>query len=282
MSDLYYDDEDEIDVRFRRGGSHRGSPVYPVAYPENHYRPVARPAYYGGPYLAAEVGGSHRRSRSHSGSGHSHASPPAPVIINKIYNEHDSEEEDRYQLAPPRHSRSRSGSVSRHSRSNSRPSSAYYSRDDWDREDRLEQTTRELERFKMREEAERKEKLLHKEMELKKLKEEKRAKEEEERLKKEKAWAVERYKLEEAEKAHKAKKEKEERERDYQKRFEADMRRMGHDDREIARLSNQRTMGDVGRPTYTRMARRYLSIETLNAFRIDFQYDQVSLPGKKD
>lgn len=133
---------------------------------------------------------------------------------------------------------------------------------------------RELDRFKMKEEQEKKELLLKKEMELQKLKEEKRAEQEQERLKKEKAAAVEKYKIEEMEKASKAKKEREEREKEYQERLEADMRMLGIDGRQMAHLAKKETSSsDCGRPTYTRMARRYLSLETLNAFQIEFQYD---------
>ena len=32
---------------------------------------------------------------------------------------------------------------------------------------------------------------------------------------------------------------------------------------------------DTGRPTYTKMSRRHLSIETLNKYRIDYEFDVV-------
>jgi hypothetical protein len=32
---------------------------------------------------------------------------------------------------------------------------------------------------------------------------------------------------------------------------------------------------DPNRPTYTRMSRKHLSIETLNVYRIDYEFDQV-------
>jgi hypothetical protein len=37
--------------------------------------------------------------------------------------------------------------------------------------------------------------------------------------------------------------------------------------------------GDSGRPTYTKMSRRHLSIETLNRYRIDYEFDVVRMIG---
>lgn len=33
------------------------------------------------------------------------------------------------------------------------------------------------------------------------------------------------------------------------------------------------------RPTYTKMSRRHLSIETLNKYRVDFEFDVVRCPS---
>lgn len=354
MGDAYYDDrvlydEDDYGLQYRRG---RASPIVPVVYPASAYGPgiVPRPTYYGGGFLAPEVAvPGHRRARSYSGSGRSYASSPpaAPVIINKIYNDYDSEDDDRHrhgQLVPPRIGRSRSGSVTHYSRTSSRRPTSYharderdygsrerrsYSREDWEREERLRQTEkeldkfkqreerelreiqrvqeqedrararrlereerekedklkkveRELERFKQREEAEklkeeelRKAKLREKEAELQKVIDERRAKEEADRLKREKQLAIEDFKREEAEKTLRAKKEREEREREYQSRLEADMRKMGLHDTQISQIAQSSGGIDPNRPMFTRMARKYISIETLNHFNIDYQYDQV-------
>jgi len=35
---------------------------------------------------------------------------------------------------------------------------------------------------------------------------------------------------------------------------------------------------EANRPIYTRMSRRHLSIETLNKFRVDYEFDHVSYP----
>ena len=256
----YYDDEDELDIRVRRG---RASPQ-PVIYPA--HRP-ARPVYYqhGSSYLVPEVSGSLHRSRS---TGHRAEPPPQPVIINnRIYNDnYDDEviEDDRYlALAPP---------VRARSRSRSRPSSFVSSREDYE----LERTRRELEKYKFAAEREEEEKRIKKQMELDRLREEKRAEEEKKRIKKEAEEAVEKFKLKEAEKAAKEKKEKEERDKEYQHRLEDDLRKSGMDERQIALVLQKNKAIDPNRPTYTRMSRRHLSIETLNRYRIDYEWDTVS------
>jgi len=110
---------------------------------------------------------------------------------------------------------------------------------------------------------------------LQRLRDEKKAEEEKKRLKKEAEAAIEKYKIEEAEKAAKAKKEKAEREEEYQKRLQEDLRKSGMDERQIAVVLKKDKGVDPNRPTYTRMSRRHLSIETLNRYRIDYEFDQV-------
>jgi len=141
----------------------------------------------------------------------------------------------------------------------------------------LERAKKELQAYKLEKEREAEEKRIKKEMELERLKEEKRAEEEKARLKKEADKAIEKYKLEEAEKAAKAKKEKEEREKEYAYRLEDDLRKSGMDERQIAVVLKKDKGVDPNRPTYTRMSRRHLSIETLNKYRIDYEFDQVRL-----
>lgn len=250
---MSYEDEDEIDIHMRRG---RASPVYD--------RPRSRPAYYhshSGGRLEVAVD-SYERSRSRGHPTH-RGSSPAPVIINKIYNEYDPEEyeeEQRYLpiVAPVR------------TRSRSRPRSPGYTREDYE----LERTRRELEKYKLQAQREEDERLLKKEIELKRLREEKRAEQEKKRAKEEAERAVKEWKIKEAEKKEKEKKEKEEREKEYKKRLEEDLRRSGMDDRQIAAVLKKDKETEAGRPTYTRMARKYLSIETLNTFRIDYTFDQ--------
>ena len=75
----------------------------------------------------------------------------------------------------------------------------------------------------------------------------------------------------------KIKKEKVEREAEYKKRLEEGMRKASMDERQIAIVLKKDKDGekDPNRPTYTRMARRYLSIETLRELRIDYTLDTV-------
>ena len=139
----------------------------------------------------------------------------------------------------------------------------------------LEKTKKELEAYKLEKEREAEEKRIKKEMELKRLVEEKKAEEEKERLKKESEKAIAKYKAEEAEKAAKEKKEKEEREKEYQHRLEDDLRKSGMSEQQISVVLKKDKGVDPNRPTYTRMSRKHLSIETLNRYRIDYEWDQV-------
>jgi len=109
---------------------------------------------------------------------------------------------------------------------------------------------------------------------MKRLLEEKKAAEEKARIKKENDAAIEKYKQEMAEKATKERKEKEEREKEYQKRMEEDLRKSGISEGQIAVVLKKDKGVDPARPTYTRMSRRHLSIETLNRYRIDYEFDQ--------
>ncbi len=139
----------------------------------------------------------------------------------------------------------------------------------------LERTKKELEAYKLEKDREAEEKRIKKEMELKRLLEEKKADEEKERLKKESEKAIAKYKAEEAEKAAKEKKEKEEREKEYQHRLEDDLRKSGMSEQQISVVLKKDKGVDPNRPTYTRMSRKHLSIETLNRYRIDYEWDQV-------
>jgi len=47
----------------------------------------------------------------------------------------------------------------------------------------------------------------------------------------------------------------------------------GMDEQQIAVVMKKEQAVDPKRPTYTRMSRRHLSIETLNKYRIDYEFD---------
>ena len=277
----YYSDEDDIDIRVRRG---RASPAY------DHrpaHRPSRAPQYYSQRETRLEIaGGGYERSRSRGYYREPERERPrerdrevAPIIINNRIENHqeddDYDREDRYlALAAPVRSRSKS----RHRESVSyresvSKESGYMSREDYE----LERTRRELEAYKLEKKREDEEKMVKKEMELKRLREEKRAEDEKREKKEAEERAILEYKAKEAEKAAKEKKEKEEREAEYKKRLEEDLRKSGMDDRQIAIVlkKEKADAADPNRPTYTRMARKYLSIETLRELRIDYTLDTV-------
>jgi hypothetical protein len=139
----------------------------------------------------------------------------------------------------------------------------------------LEKAKKELEAYKLEKEREAEEKRIKKEMELKKLAEEKREGEGKAHPEMESEKAFERYKQEQDEKAAKEWREKEERDKGYQHRLEDDLRKSGMDRRQIAVVLKKDKGVDLSRPTYTRMSRKYVSIETLNTYRIDYERDQV-------
>ena len=215
------------------------------------------------------------------------------MIINKIYNEERYEDEvidDRgpyLQLAARPRARSRSRSRA--------PSFASSSRHSSRGEYELEKTRQELEWFKLKAGREEEAKRLKRELELEKLRAEHEEEQEKRRSKMEAEEAVEKWKRDEVKrkerekkeeeeaieryhrKQEKEKKEKEEREKEYQHRLEDDMRKAGYGDTAIAAVMKKDKAIDPNRPTFTRMSRRHLSIETLNAYRIDYEFDVVSL-----
>lgn len=89
----------------------------------------------------------------------------------------------------------------------------------------------------------------------------------------------------------KEKKEREEREKEYQRRLQEDLIKSGLDEKAIAAILKKEkipeppkskpapadtTLVAAQRPTYTRMARKHLSIETLRTHRIEWELDNVS------
>jgi hypothetical protein len=148
----------------------------------------------------------------------------------------------------------------------------------------LQQAKRELDEIKRREALAEEEKRIKKELEHKRLKEEREAAEEAERIKKEAEAAVERYKQEETERRMKEAREREEAEKEYKRRLQEDLVNSGVDEKAIAAIMKKEKVPEteaeaqaqaLGRPTYTRMARKHLSIETLRTYSIEWDYDPV-------
>lgn len=161
---------------------------------------------------------------------------------------------------------------------------------------------------KFAEEQEADEKRIRKEIETKMIAEQLKAEEAKKQREKDEAAAVERWKAREAEKAAKEKREKEEAEREYTHRLTDQLRASGLPEEQIkAILEKRRIQGLGGHPrpfpgppppppmmrpmppqqqqmttqmttktTYTRMARRHLSLECLKVRGIDYELDAVS------
>lgn len=150
-------------------------------------------------------------------------------------------------------------------------------------EEELRRAKKELDEIKRREEKEAEEERLAREYEIKRLEKEKKAAEEKAKREKADKEAVERFMLEQAEKERKEREEKERAEKEYQRRLQEDLINSGVDEKHIKAIIKKEKIPEEKpekpkgkeRATYTRMARRHLSIEALNAFRIDFEYDQV-------
>ncbi|KAI8180004.1 Reticulocyte-binding protein 2-like protein a [Colletotrichum sp. SAR 10_86] len=86
----------------------------------------------------------------------------------------------------------------------------------------------------------------------------------------------------------KEKKEREDREREYRRRLQEDLIKSGLDERAIAAILKKEKIPEppkpkpapvdhalvaAQRPTYTRMARKHLSIETLRTYRVEWELD---------
>jgi len=117
-------------------------------------------------------------------------------------------------------------------------------------------------------------------LELDRLREEERAAAEKKRRDKEAEEAVERFKQKETERREKEKREKEEQEREYRHRLQEDLIKSGVDEKAIQAILDKKPVPEekkpaTGRPTYTRMARKHLSIETLRVYQIEYEYDVV-------
>jgi hypothetical protein len=304
MSSSYsYSDDEDIDIRVARGG---GRPVYV----DSRQRPRSYYATGGGPpYLVPEqrtVITTRERSRSRDRrSSPPSAPPPAPVIINnRIYNDMSSDEDvaghGRLQLARPRRSHSRS-----------RPSSQLMTKEEYELERakreldslRLDQASkekqsrtekelreeaelrrakRELEEIRAREDRQKEEARIKRELELQRLKEQEREEAEKKRREKEAQEAVDRYRKKEMERQKKEEEEKKAQEKEYQRRLQEDLIKSGLDEKQIAAIMKKEKVpeareerADGPRPTYTRMARRHLSIETLRTFHIEYDLDNV-------
>jgi hypothetical protein len=293
----YGSEEDDLDIHVRRYQRDRSpGPQYVQTVRDN--RP--RGYYQSGPvFLAPERSSgtmiTTRTSRSRSRDRRS--SPPqqmAPVVIeNKIINEHSSDSDSDYHHRH-RH-RDRSHSSSYHDdlaiervrreydemrlRDEERERAARRALKDARDQSELIRAKAELDEIKRDQERHEAEKRAKRELELKYLEEERRREEEKKRREKEAEEAVEKYKLKEAERLAKEKEDKERAEKEYKARMTADLLAAGVDEKEIVAIIDKKKVkkDDKDRPTYTRMSLRHLDIETLVYYKIQFEYDQVSI-----
>ncbi|KAI1336399.1 hypothetical protein F5Y15DRAFT_205864 [Xylariaceae sp. FL0016] len=174
------------------------------------------------------------------------------------------------------------------------------------REEReLREAKKELEEIREKKDRDDYERRLKQKLELERLKEEEKQLAEKKRRDKEAKEAVEKYKKEEAERLLKEKEEKEKREAEYRHKMQEQLLKSGLDEKEITailagkkvkqekekedkeRAQHQYQVPyqvpyqgqqlqyyeDKPRPTYTRMARRHLSLETLRVYNIDYVVD---------
>ncbi|KAI9766087.1 MAG: hypothetical protein M1840_006794 [Geoglossum simile] len=251
-----------------------------------------RPLYYStgsGGLLSPEYSTGLHRSRS---TGPRTAGPPspAPVIINHISTEDGHhrgrplsmyEPDDDYELRDPSpiSSRGRSprGRSPRRYHRHSRPMSVSYSRE----VSPVYRTVEEkIEYEAMKEKLKKLEHEKQMEEEQKRIKDEillKQAKEAEAKLKEEKKKreisekAVEDFKRKEADRITKEKKEKEQREKEYQERYRNDLERLGLTSRDASLVVRKEV--DLSKTTFTKMARRHISIETLKVYGVNWKFD---------
>ncbi|GAB0137815.1 hypothetical protein EsDP_00006068 [Epichloe bromicola] len=292
----YYSDDEDVDVRIRHYG-HSPRPVRYVERPRNYHGAPAGPSFLVPEQHTTVVA----RSRSRDRPRDQRVIPPSPapaqpvIINNRFYNEYSSDEDLDFR-------RRRQGD--HHLRSSD--SRSRLTRDEWEAEltrrelerlrlensrDKEEQRVtkeardeaelhrakRELDEIKQREAQLEDERRIKKELELKRLQEEEQALEEKKRRDKEAAEAVERYKKQESDRLAKEKLQKDQEEKEYKRRMQEDLLKSGLDEKAIAAILEKKKVPEAieskQRPTYTRMARRHLSIETLRTFHVDFDID---------
>lgn len=249
------------------------------------------PAHYRGPagLLAPEPAYGHGLHRSLSATG---PRPQPQVIINNAqYDErspvragrprsfHDPEWDDDWDERAHSpgwrdHSRNHSRSRSRvraHTHG-SRDPSPYY----WQYEN--EAKLKELEEFKKKQEEEAHTRRIEEQLYLKKARE---AAEEAERKKQEEVirkQAIHDYALEQQAKAEKERKDKEEADRLFKERVKKEFTAAGYSEAHIEAIltkGKKPKAKELSRPTYIKVHRKHLSPETLDAYKLPWEWDDV-------
>ncbi|KAF7514760.1 hypothetical protein G7054_g15026 [Neopestalotiopsis clavispora] len=149
----------------------------------------------------------------------------------------------------------------------------------------LRHMKKELEEIRQAKEREENERRLKTKLEVERLRKEDEERVEKQRLEKQARDAVEKYKKDEAARIAKEREEKEQRDKEYKQRLQEQLLKSGLDEKEINAIiagkkvekkEEKKKEKEDNRPTYTRMARRHLSIETLRVYNVDYQMDNVS------
>ncbi|KAI0124634.1 hypothetical protein BJ170DRAFT_466371 [Xylariales sp. AK1849] len=156
----------------------------------------------------------------------------------------------------------------------------------YEEERELRDAKKELDDIRRTRDREENEKRIKQKLELQRLKEEEMALVEKKRREKEAKEAVEKYKKDEAERELRKKAEAEERDREYKHKMQEHLLKSGLGEKEINAIlagkkvenekekeKGKKEADDDARPTYTRMARRHLSLETLRVYDIHYQLD---------
>ena len=275
-----------------------GPPVVLDAHRPGRSRPRQISAHYHRPpllyrgssaLLAPEPAYGHGLHRSLSASG---PRPPPQVIINNAqYDDrspvragrprsfHEPEWDDDWDErahSPGWHDRSRGHSRSRsrvraHTH-RSRDPSPYYLQ--YETEAKL----KELEEFKKKQEEEERTKRIEEQLFLKKAKEaadEAERKRQEERIRKQ---AIHDYNLEQQAKAEKERKAKEEADRLFNERVKKEFTAAGYSEHHIEAIltkGKKPKVKELSRPTYIKVHRKHLSPETLDAYKLPWEWDDV-------
>lgn len=309
----YYSDEDDIDIHIRqRELSPR--PVRYVqsrSRPHSYSYPQPSPNFLVQEQQAALLARPQSRTRprdlfiAHPGT--SQPATAAPVVINNNFTYGYSSEEESDDDRGLR--RRRTPSSRYRSRSRSRPT--YMTREEWEaectridvnrlresqvqrvddcrlqigyrNESELERTKRELDEVQRRMARAEDEKRIKKELEYKQLKEQQQEAEEQKRRDEVAVAAVEHYKKKEYERQLRQEEEKKDHENQYKRRLQEDLIKSGLDEKTVAAILKKEKVTEstvipqqTGRPTYMRMSRKYLSIETLRTFQLDYDFDTV-------
>ncbi|KAI0141304.1 hypothetical protein BJ166DRAFT_97636 [Pestalotiopsis sp. NC0098] len=149
----------------------------------------------------------------------------------------------------------------------------------------LRQMKKELDEIRQAKEREENERRLKTKLEVERLRKEEEERVEKQRSAKQAHDAIERYKKDEAARIAREREEKEQRDKEYKQRLQEQLLKSGLDEKEINAIlagkkvekkeekKKEKEKEHDARPTYTRMARRHLSFETLRLYNIDYQLD---------